>query len=240
MPAAPSWVIETRGLTKSFGYRQALRGIDLKVGRGERLVIFGPNGAGKTTLVKILSMLVKPSSGDVWLDGVNIHDKPARIRRKIGLVGHHTFLYDNLTVDENLKIYGKMYDVPNLEQRISEVILWVRLESCRYDRVGTLSHGLQQRAAVARAVLNNPSILFLDEPESGLDPQASVMISDVMTNISTSGLTVVMITHNLERGLELGDNILILNKGTVVYQAAKDNTAFTDFQQVYNQCTEID
>jgi heme exporter protein A len=236
--AAPAWAIETRGLTKSFGYRQALRGIDLKVSRGERLVIFGPNGAGKTTLVKILSTLVKPSSGDVLLDGADIRDNPTRIRRQIGLVGHHTFLYDNLTVNENLKFYGKMYDVPNLEGRISEVLSWVQLESRRHDRIGTLSHGLQQRAAMARAVLHNPSILLLDEPEAGLDPRASALVSDAMSNIDTRGLTVLMITHNLARGMELADSVIILNRGIVVYQASRDSIAHTDFVQVYNKCTE--
>jgi heme exporter protein A len=233
-----SWAIEVQGLTKSFGYHPALRGIDLQVGRGERLVIFGPNGAGKTTLVKILSMLVKPSSGNVWLDGVNTRDKPAQVRRKIGLVGHQTFLYDNLTVYENLKFYGQMYGIANLEQRIREVTSWTRLETRWYDRVGTLSHGLQQRASLARAALHRPSIMLLDEPEAGLDPQASTVVNDVMSNAVDDGLTVVMVTHNLERGLELGDSVVILNKGKVVYRAARHDIDTAVFRQVYNQCTE--
>jgi heme exporter protein A len=235
--ASPTQAIEVRGLTKSFGYHQALRGIDLRVSWGEHLVIFGPNGAGKTTLVKILSMLVRPSSGDVWLGGVNIRDKPAPIRRQIGLVGHQTFLYDNLTVYENLKFYGKMYALPNLEQRIREVTSWAQLEPRLHDRVGTLSHGWQQRASIARAVLHNPSILFLDEPEAGLDPHASTVINDVMGNDGADGLTVVMITHNLERGLELGDTIVILDKGKVAYQAARHDIDPRAFRQVYNQYT---
>jgi heme exporter protein A len=233
-----SWAIEVQGLTKSFGYHPALRGINLQVGRGERLVIFGPNGAGKTTLVKILSMLVKPSSGNVWLDGVNIRDKPAQVRRKIGLVGHHTFLYDNLTVYENLKFYGRMYGVSNLEQRIREVTSWTQLETRQHDRVGTLSHGLQQRASLARAALHSPSIMLLDEPEAGLDPQASSVVNDVMSNAGAGGLTVVMVTHNLERGLELGDSIVILNKGKVAYRASRHDVDATLFRQVYNQSTE--
>jgi heme exporter protein A len=237
LSASSNPAIEVQGLTKSFGYHQALRGIDLGVSRGEHLVIFGPNGAGKTTLVKILSMLVRPSSGDVWLGGVNIRDKPALIRRQIGLVAHQTFLYDNLTVYENLKFYGKMYALPNLEQRIREVASWAQLEPRLHDRVGTLSHGWQQRASIARAVLHNPSILFLDEPEAGLDPHASTVINDVMGNAGADGLTVVMITHNLERGLELGNTVVILDKGKVVYQAARHDIDTTTFRQVYEQCT---
>ena len=138
-----SWSIEVRGLTKSFGERYALRGIDLRVEKGEHLVIFGPNGAGKTTLVKILSTLVKPSSGSVWLNGTDIRRAPAQVRRQVSLVSHQTFLYDDLTIYENLKFYGKMHDIADLDQRIREVIAWVQLESRLYDRVGTLSRGLQ-------------------------------------------------------------------------------------------------
>jgi ABC-type multidrug transport system ATPase subunit len=235
-----SWAIEARGITKLFGERHALRGMDLQVSRGERLVIFGPNGAGKTTLVKVLSTLVKPSSGSVWLDGVDIRERPAQIRRKISLVGHQTLLYDDLTIYENLKFYGKMYDVPNLEQRIQEVISWVQLESRLRDRVGTLSHGLQQRASIARAVLHNPSILFLDEPEVGLDPHVSTVIRDVLDSTVSGIRTVVMTTHNLEWGLELSDSVIILDRGNIVYQAPREEIDSENFRQVYDRCTGMD
>ena len=237
VPASSAGAIEVRGLTKSFGERYALRGIDLSVSRGEHLVIFGPNGAGKTTLVKIMSTLVKPTSGSVWLNGSDIRDKPAQIRRQISLVSHETFLYDDLTVYENLKFYGKMYDVPDLETKIREVVSWVQLEPRRHDRVGTLSHGLQQRASMARAILHNPLILFLDEPEVGLDPQASTMIRDVLGSINAGSRTVVMTTHNLERGLELGDNIIVLNRGKIVYRAAKHEVDTLNFRRVYDRYT---
>ena len=229
--------IEVRGLTKSFGERYALKDVNLRVSRGEHLVIFGPNGAGKTTLVKILSTLVKPSSGSVWLDGVDIRNNPAQIRRQVSLVSHQTFLYDDLTVYENLKFYGKMYDVMDLDQRIREVIAWVQLESRQHDRVGTLSHGLQQRASIARAILHNPSILLLDEPEVGLDPHASTMIRDILACINTGSRTVVMTSHNLERGLELGDSVIILNRGKIVYQASRDEVDTVNFRQVYDEYT---
>ena len=196
----------------------------------------GPNGVGKTTLVSILSNLVKPSAGSVWLGGIDIRDKPAQIRRQISLVGHQTFLYDDLTIYESLKFYGKMYDVLDLEQRIQEVTSWVQLKSRLYDRVGTLSRGLQQRISIARAVLHNPSILFLDEPEVGLDPHASIMIRDVLGSINSGIRTVVMTTHNLERGLELSDSVIILNRGKVVYEASKHKLDKVSFQQIYDQC----
>lgn len=238
IPASSAWAIEARNLAKSFGEHRALGGIDLKVSRNEHLVIFGPNGAGKTTLLKILSTLVKPSAGNVWLDGIDIRDKSAQIRHKIGLVSHQAFLYDSLTVYENLRFYGKMYDVADLEKRINEVIDWVQLEPRLHDRVGTLSRGLQQRASIARAVLHNPSILFLDEPDVGLDPHASAMVRDIMGNIDSGGRTVVMTTHNLERGLELGDSVVILDRGRVVYQAARESIGEADFRQIYDRYTE--
>lgn len=238
MALSPTAAIEVRGLEKSFREHHALRGIDLTVSRGECLVIFGPNGAGKTTLLKILSILMKPSAGSVRLDGIDIRDKPAHIRSRISLVSHQTFLYDNLTVLENLRFYGKMYDVADLNGRIREVISWVQLESRINDRVGTLSRGLQQRASMARAVLHNPSILFLDEPEVGLDPHASAMLKDVLDSINSASRTVVMTTHNLERGLELGDNIAIIDRGEIVYQAPKNELSQVNIQEIYNRSTE--
>jgi heme exporter protein A len=238
IPAASTRAIEVHGLEKSFGEHRALRGIDLTVSRGECLVIFGPNGAGKTTLLKILSTLMKPSAGSVCLDGIDIRDKPVQIRRRISLVSHQTFLYDDLTVLENLRFYGRMYDIADLEKRIREVISWVQLESRRHDRVGTLSRGLQQRASMARAVLHNPSILFLDEPEVGLDPHASAMVRDVLGSTNSNRRTVVMTTHNLERGLELGDSVVIIDRGKIVYQTPGHKLSKVDFQQVYDRCIE--
>jgi len=234
---AATWTIEARGLEKSFGEHCALRGVDLKVSRGECLVIFGPNGAGKTTLLKILSSLMKPSAGSVWLDGIDIRDKTVQIRHKVSLVSHQTFLYDDLTVYENLKFYGRMYDIVDLEKRIWEVISWVQLESRLHDRVGTLSRGLQQRASIARAVLHNPAVLFLDEPEVGLDPHASAIVKDVLGSISSGSRTVIMTTHNLDRGLELGDRIAIMDQGKIVYQASRHELSKVNFQQIYNRCT---
>ncbi len=235
---AATWTIEARGLEKSFGEHRVLSGIDLRMSRGECLVIFGPNGAGTTTLLKILSTLVKPSAGSVRLDGIDIKDKPIQIRRRISLVSHQTFLYSDLTVLENLKFYGKMYDVADLERRIQDVITWVQLESRLYDRVGTLSRGLQQRASIARAVLHNPSILFLDEPEVGLDPHAGAMLEDILGSINSGNRTVVMTTHNLERGLELGDRVVILDRGKIVYEASGNELNKTEFRQIYDRCTD--
>lgn len=229
--------IETQGLTKSFGSCCALSGVDLSVGNGECLTIFGPNGAGKTTLIKLLATLSKPSAGSARVDGMDIRSHAVQIRRRLGVVTHSTYLYNDLTVSENLRFYGRMYRVPNLEHRIREMVSQVQLESRLHDRVGTLSHGMQKRVAIARAVLHNPSIMLLDEPESGLDPHATAMMREILDTLNSGDRTVVMTSHNLERGLEIADQVAILHQGSIVYRAAKQEIAGADFQEIYSRFT---
>ena len=229
--------IETEGLAKSFGRRRALVRVDLGVRNGEFLTIFGPNGAGKTTLMKLLATLSKPSAGSARVDGMDIRSHAVQVRRRLGVVTHPTFLYNDLTVSENLRFYGRMYRVTNLERRIEEVVSQVQLESRLHDRVGTLSHGMQKRVAIARAVLHNPSILLLDEPEAGLDPHATLMMRQILDTLNSGERTVVMTTHNLERGLELADRVAILHRGEIVYQALRKDIDSGGFQETYSRCT---
>jgi len=231
--------IEARGLVKSYGEQPALRGIDLSLGRGQTLVCFGPNGAGKTTLLKILATLMKPSAGSVRLGGLDSRKDPVKIRRMVSLVGHQTFLYDDLTVDENLRFYGRMYAVPELERRIGEVADRMGLKSRRRDRVGTLSHGLQRRAALARACLHDPAFFCLDEPETGLDPGAAGIVGEWLAGIKEAGRTVVMVTHDLARGLELGDSIIVLHRGEICFQSPREAIKAADFPGIYNDCITV-
>jgi heme exporter protein A len=231
------YAIELQGLTKSFGAHHVLKGIDLKVSAGERLAIFGPNGAGKTTLIKIVATLIRPSAGTVLINGTSIRDKPEQIRSRLGVMGHHTFLYDNLTVYDNLKFYGSMYGVNNLDRTVREVIARVELESRLYDRVGTLSRGMQQRVSLARAIIHNPSILFLDEPETGLDPHAVSVMQGILDTPAIERNTVLFTTHNIERGLELCDRLAILSEGRIVYQKPKEEIDTANFKSVYNRYT---
>jgi heme exporter protein A len=232
-PSLTTWAIEVKGLSKSFGNNHALSDIDLQVGRGEHVTVLGPNGAGKTTLVKILSTLSKPSTGMLRVDGEDVRSDPVKIRRRIGLVSHETFLY------ENLRFYGKMYDIPSLKERIHEVVSQIRMESRLHDQVGTLSHGMQQRVSIARAVIHSPSVLFLDEPEVGLDTQAVAMLRDVLKSVNTPERTIVMTTHNLKQGIEMGDTVVILNRGKIVYQSSRGDIDMANFQEVYQSYTEM-
>lgn len=229
--------IEILQLAKSFGSHRALKGIDLNITRGECLAVFGPNGAGKTTLIKLLATLSRPSKGKIFLTGLDITKEAIKIRHQIGVVSHQTFLYDNLTAYENLKFYGKMYDVPNLEQRILEVIDQVELRNRLHDRVGIFSRGMQQRLSIARAILHDPQIMLLDEPETGLDQTATVMLSDLLKTFTSGSRTVLMTTHNLKLGLELSDRLVILHKGKIAHEDSTKNMELANLQDSYNRYT---
>ncbi len=209
---------DIQGLKRSFGNHQALRGVDVQVAPGECLVIFGPNGAGKTTLVKVLATIMRPSSGKVLVDGIDLKENAEGVRRRIGVVTHQTFLYGSLTGYENLEFYGRLFDVPDHKSRIHEVVAQVGMTSRLHDRVNTLSRGMQQRFSIARAVLHRPDIMLLDEPESGLDQEAISLLWELMRVQGGERRTIILITHSLERGLELCDRLVILDRGNVVYE----------------------
>ena len=231
--ASQAWIIEVQGLTKSFGKHLALSGIDLAVRQGESVVIFGPNGAGKTTLIKVLATIMNPSSGIVLVDGLNLKNNAEELRRKIGVVSHQTFLYGNLTAYENLEFYSRMYDVPRRKERIHEVVAMVGMTSRLYDRVGTLSRGMQQRLSIARSLLHKPTIILLDEPETGLDQQAAAMLWEALQAEGEEKRTIIHTTHSLERGLERCDRLLILAEGKIVYERSRKALDLADLKQAY-------
>lgn len=231
--------VKTQQLTKSFGNTLALRGIDLEVKPGEAVVVFGPNGAGKTTLIKVLATIMSPSSGEVLIDGLNLKNSAEQIRRRIGVVTHQTFLYNTLTAYENLEFYSRMYDVPHRKERIHGLVAMVGMTSRLHDRVGTLSRGMQQRLSIARALLHKPTIVLLDEPETGLDPQAISLLWEILKVEGEGKRTVILTTHNLERGLCLGERLLILGKGKVVYQGACEMFDLATLREVYQESTKV-
>ena len=231
------FTIEAEGVTKSFGHHLVLRGIDLKLKRGEFLTIFGRNGAGKTNFLKILATLLRPSFGSVYMAGLDLSKNSMDIRRKIGVVSHQTFLYDELTAYENIKFYGKMYDVPKLDERARELIAKVGLASCIHEKVNTFSRGMQQRLTIARAMVHNPSILLLDEPETGLDQYASAMLQDLLTTFEAEKRTVVMTSHSLERGLQMGNRVVILSEGKIACDVASKDMSVSGLQELYQRYT---
>ncbi|MBI4267036.1 MAG: ABC transporter ATP-binding protein [Chloroflexi bacterium] len=235
-PVPPA--IEVKGLTKYFGGYPALRGIDLSVKTGESVVIFGPNGAGKTTLLKLLAGVINPSSGKILIDGLSLKDDAGVVRRRLGMVTHQTFLYANLTAYENLDFYGRMYDVPGRRQRIEETAAMVGMTSSLHDRVGTFSRGMQQRIAIARGLLHRPSIVLLDEPETGLDPEATARLWEILR--SGEKRTIILTTHSLERGLEQCERLLILVRGRIGYAGASEALDLAGLKQAYERCTRVE
>ncbi len=226
------WAVEIEGLTKSFGHYKALSGVNLKVRKGKFLTIFGPNGAGKTTLIKILSTLTKSTSGSFRVAGFDT-EEGEELRRGIGVISHQTFLYDNLTAYENIKFYGQLYDVVNLEQRVEEVIKEVGLFPRSHELVRTFSRGMQQRLSIARAIVHRPTVLFFDEPYTGLDQHAARIFRNLLANLHTGERTIIMTTHDLSRGLEISDMVAIMVSGRIVYLQEAEKVDRQTFEKTY-------
>ncbi len=240
MTETQSTVIAVTGLTKTFGNLYALRNLSFSLHKGEFLTIFGPNGAGKTTLIRILSTITKASSGEIKIADLSFEDDSEKIRRQIGVIAHQTFLYENLTAEENLRFYGKLYDVKNLSRKIETILSEVGLELRKRDFVRTFSRGMQQRLAIARAMLHEPSILLLDEPYTGLDQHASGMLTNWLKRLRSAEQTILMVTHDLEQGLELADRIAVLVSGQLVFNQEQRKIDSKTFRQTYYDLVEKD
>jgi len=226
-------MIKTRKLVKAFGSRVVLRNIDINIAPGDFVTLLGVNGAGKTTLMSLVATLGRPTAGTVMIGGMDTAQHAAHIRRYIGLVSHKTLLYDDLSGEQNLQFYARMYDVPNPKARIETVLHQVGLWGRQKDPVRTYSRGMQQRLAIARAILHNPPILLLDEPDTGLDQNAASMLGDLLAAVGMSQRTVLMTTHNLERGLRLGNRVLVLANGKIARDAARDAVTADELKQTY-------
>ena len=230
-------MITTTGLTKSYGPHHALKSIELSVDSGECLAVIGPNGAGKTTLIKVLATIVRPTKGNAMLAGFDLLNDALQVRRKIGVISHQPLLYQNLTAYENLKFYAKMYEITNLEKRIDEVTDQIGLADRLHRQVSTLSRGMQQRFSIARALLHDPAILLLDEPETGLDHNAASLLRDLLKDMIGKNHTVLMTSHNLQWCLQLANRIVILNRGKIVCQESTEPLSLAELQESYNKHT---
>lgn len=178
--------------------------------------------------------MIAPTSGEVKVSGLAIEDDAAAVRSKIGLISHNPLLYGDLTAEENLEFYGKLYRVNNLSERIDELLERVELSHRRFDLVRTYSKGMLQRLAIARALLHRPSILFLDEPHSGLDPHAVDILDGLLGSIRRDH-TFVMITHNLEKGLALASSAMILVGGKVALRKDKEDLDLEELKEIYRR-----
>jgi heme exporter protein A len=177
-------MIRIQKLIKRFGSKTVLRGLDFEVRQGEFVALLGPNGAGKTTFLRILASLSRPTLGVVQVAGYSLPAQAAAVRSRLGVVTHLPLLYGDLTAEENLQFYGRMYAVFALHSRIDEVLILVGLVARRHDLVRTFSRGMQQRLAIGRAILHDPEVMLFDEPHTGLDQDACDMLDGLLRDVA--------------------------------------------------------
>jgi heme exporter protein A len=230
-------MIEVRGLVKAFGVKPVLRGLDFQVADGEFVAVVGPNGAGKTTLLRILASLARPTMGEVTLAGHQLPAQSGAARRMLGVVSHQPLLYGDLTADQNLRFFGRMYGVTDLNDRIPEVLKIVGLSPRRYDLVREYSRGMQQRLAIGRGILHGPELLLFDEPHTGLDPDAADMLDALLEKVTGEGRTVVMTSHDLTRAGELASRVDILSGGKIARSVSRGELDPGDLNKLYYEVT---
>lgn len=231
--------ITARGLSRSYGTSNALKGLDLTVEQGEIFGLLGHNGAGKTTTVMLLTTLLEPTAGTATVAGFDVTTDPRSVRTKIGYLPENVRLYDNMTMRENLKFFGRLSGVVGLDTRISETLEFLEFTGHENERLSTFSKGMRQRVGIAQAILHRPSVLFLDEPTSGLDPQGVKTLRETIVRMNRDlGMTIFMNTHLLSEVTKTCTSIGVLRSGELVYQAPLADTLATfpgedSLEQVY-------
>ena len=216
---ADSPAIEVEGLRKSYGRTPVLAGLDLRLGWGEALSVLGPNGSGKTTLIRILATLTRPDAGAVRVAGIDAARSGALARRAAGVVMHEPMLYADLTARENLHFFCRMFALDGAERRVDEAAERLGVSDRLDRRVGVLSHGMQKRVSIARALLHRPRVLLFDEPESGLDQSAAALLRGVVRDAVAGGGAVLVVTHSFEQAMAMGDRVAVLGRGAVAHEA---------------------
>lgn len=225
--------LEVRDLSRTFGARKALNKVSFDLPEGAFLSIFGPNGAGKTTLLRTLATLSAPSRGSkVKVCGLDIVSEAFELRERIGIISHNPLLYPDLSAQENLEFFADIYCIDNAKQRIDELLEAVELKHRRLDLVRNFSRGMTQRLSIARALLPEPDIIFLDEPYSGLDPHAMDILDSLIAQVRDKH-TFVMVSHDLDKGLQLCSHALILAKGKIVMFEEREKIDRDEFAALY-------
>jgi len=221
-------------LTRKFGPVTAVKNVNLEIRTGDFLAIFGPNGAGKTTLLKMVASLLPPTSGEV----VFLPNGSGPNRSQVGYVSHQTLLYNELTGRENLAFYGQLYSVPDPEEAAGDTLQKMGLREAADLPVRGYSRGMKQRLTLGRALLHQPRLVLLDEPYTGLDQHGCRLLTKILLSLREEGRTVLMITHSLAEGLELGSRVIIQHRGKLVFQANRDEVDRADFENLYFQAVE--
>jgi heme exporter protein A len=231
-------VVHAAGLVREYGPVVAVNGVDLTLGEGEFLSVFGPNGAGKSSLLGMLGGALRPTRGTVSIRGEPLDFSEDEWRSRIGVVSHKGFLYAHLTAAENLRFYGSLFGLEDLDARVPERLERVGLSDRAGFAVRQLSHGMRQRLSLARALLHDPDVVLLDEPYTGLDPSAASVLRDVLRELRDGRRTVVMVTHNLGEGLELSTRVAIQVAGRIAWQGPTSGIERDGFETFYHQVVE--
>jgi heme exporter protein A len=232
-------MIEVHRLVKRFGLKTVLRELDFHVENGEFVALLGPNGAGKTTFLRILASLSRPTLGEIKIAGFRLPTEATSLRRRLGVVMHLPLLYGDLTAEENLRFYAKMYAIPSMDKRIREVLELVGLTSRCRDLVRTFSRGMQQRLAIGRAVLHNPEVMLFDEPHTGLDQDACTMLDRLLSEVAARGRTVVMTSHDLTRVADLASRFDVLSNGVITASVQRESIDSSDLLDFYRQSIRL-
>ena len=236
MSAGPEVLIDVRGLVKVQGRLPVLRGLDLTLRRGEFVALTGPNGSGKSTLLRLLAGLSRPDGGSIHIGGWQVPAELAALRAQIGYVGHETLLYDQLSATENLRFCARLYGLAEAEKRIPALLERVGLARRAQDRVRNYSRGMQQRLAIARALLHDPAVLLLDEPFDGLDAAATEALAQLLR--SSRERSIIMATHRLGLAEQLADRAVILLNGVVKRELPLERAQPGDLASRYSAETE--
>jgi ABC-2 type transport system ATP-binding protein len=209
-------MIKTENLTKKFNTTLAVDNLTLQVDEGEVFGFLGPNGAGKTTTVRMLTSLIGPTSGSAVVNGHRLGENDTEIRRSVGILTETPGMYDNLSAEFNLEIYANLYEVKDPKGQVEKYLRMLGLWERRQDEAGTFSKGMKQKLAIARSLLHEPTILFLDEPTAALDPEASHLVRDFIAELSKEGRTIFLCTHNLDEADRLCDRVAVFKTRLLV------------------------
>ncbi len=215
-------VVEARHLVKRFGSFEAVKGIDVAIDRGESFGFLGPNGAGKTSTMRMMSAVSQPTEGTITIFGLDPRTDGPDIRRRLGVVAQEDSLELELSVRLNLEMFGRYFDLPRrvVRERVDELLDFAQLTERADDKVDNLSGGMKRRLTIARGLINQPEILILDEPTTGLDPQARHLLWDRLYRLKREGVTLIITTHYMDEAEQLCDRLVVMDRGTIVAEGA--------------------
>lgn len=229
-------MLELKNITKIIGDKIILRNFSLAIEPGESVAVIGPNGAGKSTFFKLAAGLMQPTSGEILLNGELIRKKSLLLKKKIGYLGHESFLYSTLTPLENLLFYAKLYKVKNREEKAMELLRAVGLHYFKDIPIRSFSRGMMQRLAIARVLLAEPDVLLLDEPHTGLDQEAISLLNNLIKEKQNKGVAILLISHDFEQVMSVCDRTLVLNKGKVInYQEIDRQAGLVSLKKWYEE-----